>query len=156
MPALHRDLVRGAQQRPEPGLSNSSALARNRTRRPRRSATHASVSGSRYETWLLARIDRARASGCAPRPRSSTASPHRRPGQNTPFATEYTGVHGSVAYAAPCRPGAVPTTAGVVVPLRSFALGKARLAAALDDDARAALARAMAERVVAAAGRARS
>jgi len=41
-------------------------------------------------------------------------------------------------------------TAGVVVPLRSFARGKARLAAALDDDARRAFARTMAERVVAA------
>src|SRR5579862_5814776 len=43
-------------------------------------------------------------------------------------------------------------TAGVVVPLRSFALGKARLADALDDDARRSLTRTMAERVVAAAG----
>jgi|SRR4051812_3075599 2-phospho-L-lactate guanylyltransferase len=43
-------------------------------------------------------------------------------------------------------------TAGVVVPLRSFALGKARLADALDDDARRAFTRAMAERVVQAAG----
>ena len=43
-------------------------------------------------------------------------------------------------------------TAGVVVPLRSFALGKARLADVLDDDARRALTRTMAERVVAAAG----
>jgi 2-phospho-L-lactate guanylyltransferase len=43
-------------------------------------------------------------------------------------------------------------TAGVVVPLRSFALGKARLANALDDDARRAFTRTMAERVVAAAG----
>jgi 2-phospho-L-lactate guanylyltransferase len=42
--------------------------------------------------------------------------------------------------------------AGVVVPLRSFALGKARLADALDDDARRAFSRTMAERVVAAAG----
>jgi 2-phospho-L-lactate/phosphoenolpyruvate guanylyltransferase len=42
--------------------------------------------------------------------------------------------------------------AGVVVPLRSFALGKARLADALDDDARRAFTRTMAERVVAAAG----
>jgi 2-phospho-L-lactate guanylyltransferase len=43
-------------------------------------------------------------------------------------------------------------TAGVIVPLRSFALGKARLAAALDDDARHTFTRTMAERVVAAAG----
>jgi 2-phospho-L-lactate guanylyltransferase len=43
-------------------------------------------------------------------------------------------------------------TAGVVVPLRSFARGKARLAPALDDDARRALTRTMADRVVAAAG----
>src|SRR5689334_13367828 len=43
-------------------------------------------------------------------------------------------------------------TAGVVVPVRSFALGKARLADVLDDDARRALTRTMAERVVAAAG----
>lgn len=42
--------------------------------------------------------------------------------------------------------------AGVVIPLRSFTLGKARLAEALDDDARATLAQQMAERVVAAAG----
>ena len=43
-------------------------------------------------------------------------------------------------------------TAGVVVPVRSFALGKVRLADVLDDDARRALTRTMAERVVAAAG----
>jgi 2-phospho-L-lactate guanylyltransferase len=43
-------------------------------------------------------------------------------------------------------------TAGVVVPLRSFAQGKARLADALDDDARRAFTRTMAERVVTAAG----
>ena len=42
--------------------------------------------------------------------------------------------------------------AGIVIPLRSFAQGKARLAAVLDEGARAALARAMAERVVGAAG----
>ena len=45
-----------------------------------------------------------------------------------------------------------PHTAGVVVPLRSFALGKARLADVLDDDARQAFTRAMAERVLGAAG----
>jgi 2-phospho-L-lactate guanylyltransferase len=39
-----------------------------------------------------------------------------------------------------------------VIPLRSFALGKARLADVLDDDARVAFARSMAEQVVAAAG----
>ena len=43
-------------------------------------------------------------------------------------------------------------TAGVVVPLRSFARGKARLADALDDDTRRAFTRTMADRVVAAAG----
>jgi 2-phospho-L-lactate/phosphoenolpyruvate guanylyltransferase len=43
--------------------------------------------------------------------------------------------------------------AGIVVPLRSFSHGKARLAAVLDNDARASLARAMAGRVVEAAGR---
>lgn len=42
--------------------------------------------------------------------------------------------------------------AGVVVPLRSFSVGKARLATRLDPPARAALAREMAERVVDAAG----
>jgi 2-phospho-L-lactate/phosphoenolpyruvate guanylyltransferase len=42
--------------------------------------------------------------------------------------------------------------AGIVVPLRSFAHGKARLAAVLDEPARAVLARTMAERVVGAAG----
>ncbi len=42
-------------------------------------------------------------------------------------------------------------TTGVVVPLRAFSLGKARLAGRLDDDARAALGRRMADRVVAAA-----
>ena len=41
--------------------------------------------------------------------------------------------------------------AGVVIPLRSFTHGKARLAVALDDDARLLLARAMADRVLAAA-----
>lgn len=42
--------------------------------------------------------------------------------------------------------------AGIVIPLRSFTHGKARLAAALDEAARAALTRAMAERVIGAAG----
>lgn len=41
--------------------------------------------------------------------------------------------------------------AGVVVPLRSFSVGKARLAARLDQQARSALAREMADRVVDAA-----
>jgi 2-phospho-L-lactate guanylyltransferase len=43
-------------------------------------------------------------------------------------------------------------TAGVVVPLRSFSDAKARLAPVLDRDARASLARSMAERVVSAIG----
>jgi 2-phospho-L-lactate guanylyltransferase len=42
--------------------------------------------------------------------------------------------------------------AGVVIPLRSFALGKARLAAVLSEDERETLARSMAECVLAAAG----
>ncbi len=42
--------------------------------------------------------------------------------------------------------------AGVVVPLRSFGAGKARLATLLDGDARAALAQSMADRVVDATG----
>jgi 2-phospho-L-lactate guanylyltransferase len=41
--------------------------------------------------------------------------------------------------------------AGIVVPLRSFALGKARLAAVLSESGREALARSMAESVIAAA-----
>ena len=45
----------------------------------------------------------------------------------------------------PCHP--VPPRAGVVVPIRAFALGKARLADALDPAERAALARRLAERV---------
>jgi len=45
-----------------------------------------------------------------------------------------------------------PDAAGIVVPLRSFRSGKARLAEVLDDDARSALAQRMAETVVAAAG----
>jgi 2-phospho-L-lactate guanylyltransferase len=48
--------------------------------------------------------------------------------------------------------GRLSHSAGVVVPLRSFALGKVRLAQALDNDARRELSRTMAERVVAAAG----
>src|SRR4051812_39693377 len=48
--------------------------------------------------------------------------------------------------------GRLTHSAGVVVPLRSFALGKVRLAQALDNDARRELSRTMAERVVAAAG----
>jgi 2-phospho-L-lactate guanylyltransferase len=42
--------------------------------------------------------------------------------------------------------------AGIVVPLRSFTMGKARLAEVLSEPERAALARSMAERVVSAAG----
>jgi len=42
--------------------------------------------------------------------------------------------------------------AGIVVPLRSFSFGKARLSPVLSERERAALARAMAERVVGAAG----
>jgi 2-phospho-L-lactate guanylyltransferase len=42
--------------------------------------------------------------------------------------------------------------AGVVIPIRAFRSGKARLADTLDDDQRAALARTMAERVTRAAG----
>lgn len=48
--------------------------------------------------------------------------------------------------------GAARHLPGVVVPLRSFAFGKARLAGVLDDAARASLARRMAGTVVAAAG----
>jgi 2-phospho-L-lactate guanylyltransferase len=44
------------------------------------------------------------------------------------------------------------TGAGVVIPVRAFALGKARLTEHLDDDTRATLARTLADRVGAAAG----
>jgi len=44
------------------------------------------------------------------------------------------------------------TGAGVVIPVRAFALGKARLTAHLDDETRAALARTLADRVGAASG----
>jgi len=46
----------------------------------------------------------------------------------------------------------LPHTAGIVVPLRSFAYGKVRLADTLDDDTRQVFTRMMAERVVASAG----
>jgi 2-phospho-L-lactate guanylyltransferase len=45
-----------------------------------------------------------------------------------------------------------PPRAGVVLPIRAFAAGKARLAGVLDDTARAELGRTLADRVVAAAG----
>ena len=44
------------------------------------------------------------------------------------------------------------TGAGVVIPVRAFALGKARLAAELDDETRTELARKLADRVGAASG----
>ena len=44
------------------------------------------------------------------------------------------------------------TGAGVVIPVRAFALGKARLSEQLDDETRTALARTLADRVGAAAG----
>jgi len=44
------------------------------------------------------------------------------------------------------------TAAGVVIPVRAFALGKARLTAHLDNETRTALARMLADRVGAAAG----
>lgn len=46
-----------------------------------------------------------------------------------------------------------PERAGVVIPVRAFAAGKARLAGVLDDATRADLGRALADRVAAAAGR---
>jgi 2-phospho-L-lactate guanylyltransferase len=49
-------------------------------------------------------------------------------------------------------PYTTSTAAGIVVPLRSFRFGKARLARVLDDDARVALAQRMADAVIAAAG----
>ena len=92
---------------PSAGLSNSSALARNRTCRPRRSATHASVSGSRYDTWLLASTTGPEV-GMLCSPSIVQCKPHRNQGGNTPFATEYTGsTLGSIRR--PCRPGAFPT-----------------------------------------------
>ena len=51
----------------------------------------------------------------------------------------------------PPVPGQPPRT-GVVVPVRAFVAGKARLAGVLDETARAALGRTLADRVVAAAG----
>src|SRR2546423_1930212 len=44
------------------------------------------------------------------------------------------------------------TGTGVVIPVRAFALGKARLAAQLDDETRTDLARRLADRVEAASG----
>ena len=62
-------------------------------------------------------------------------------------------LHGPVAYAAPWSPSPVTyADAGVVIPLRAFRSGKARLADVLDEDQRASLALTMAEHVVAAAG----
>lgn len=52
----------------------------------------------------------------------------------------------------PPRLGAEDARAGVVIPIRAFVVGKARLASTLDDAPRADLARRMADRVVAAAG----
>ena len=77
--------------------------------------------------------------------------PHRSQGENTPFATEYTGsTLGSIRR--PCRPGAFPTPQASSSRCGRLRSGKARLADALDDDARRAFTRTMAERVVAAAG----
>ena len=135
---------------PSPGLSNSSALARNRTCRPRRSATYASVSGSRYETWLLARIT-GPGVGMWSAPSIVQRKPYRNQGENTPFATEYTGsTLGSIRR--PCRPGAFPTPRA-----SSSRCGRSRWARrgsrTRSTTTRAeALARTMAERVVAAAG----
>jgi 2-phospho-L-lactate guanylyltransferase len=52
----------------------------------------------------------------------------------------------------PPRLGDDEVRAGVVIPIRAFVVGKARLASTLDDAPRAELAQRMADRVVAAAG----
>ncbi len=97
--------------------------------------------------------------------------PEPQPGPEHGLGSRIDHIHGSVAYAA--RYGRSRATdfvvrepdrmarqsdarardgAGIVVPLRSFTHGKARLAAVLDEAGRATLARTMAERVVGAAG----
>ena len=113
-------------------MSKSSALARNRTFRCRRSARYASTSGSRYETWLLARI-----TGPPTGMRSRPSIVHRMPEvQRRDTARQRATTYGaprSVAYADPWFPTRPDSrAAGVVIPIRAFAVGKARLA----DDAR--------------------
>ena len=90
VPALHRDLVRGAQQRAEPALVEQLGLGEE----PHAPAAPVGDVRERQRVEIrdvVAREDhRARASGCARAPSIVHRKPVAQPGQNTPFATEYT------------------------------------------------------------------
>ena len=104
----HRDLVRGAQQRTEHRLVEQLGLGEE----PHVPA--AAVGDPRERQRIEIRHvvarehHRARRSGCCRAPSIVQCKPHRNQGENTPFATEYTGsTIGSIRR--PCRPGAFPT-----------------------------------------------
>ena len=103
-----RDLVRGAQQRAEHRLVEQLGLGEE----PHVPAAAVGDVRERQRVEIrhvVAREDhRARRRDVARAPSIVQRRPHRNQGQNTPFATEYTGsTLGSIRR--PCRPGAFPT-----------------------------------------------
>src|SRR4051812_7476650 len=135
---------------PSGRFSNSSALARNRTRRWRWSARYASTSGSRYETWLLARITGPR-TGIVCAPSIVHRMPNRSGGHSNERAATYIASTVGSIRSLMVADASRLARAGVVIPIRAFAVGKARLSETLDDAPRAELAERMADQVLAAA-----
>ena len=102
VPRYTGNLVRGAQQRAEHRASRTARPWRGTGCDGRAGRPPTPASAGRDTRRDCSRGSPGRASGCSPRPRSSSASPQRNQGQNTPFAAEYTGsTVGSIR--SPCR-----------------------------------------------------